>query len=294
MPLPPDATAHSHALLAIAREMTDACPSELGLEIALAGSVARGWADEHSDIELNFWVEMIEPWRGARTEWLTGLGAENIHQYEDWHENGSRWLEFDYKGVAVEAGWHAINVCDSLLRRIVAGEVDDMSAGFLAESLHHSTTLRDGEHLRRWRSCLAVYPGAVQRLKIESGLKGWRQYYRWFELDLAFLLRPEPALIAQRIDVSIRNCMRILFAVNQQWEPDQGKWIVRWSETLELKPDRLADRIYAIYAQPLARESYADLLSLVDETLMLVPAEYNVSPDRVRVASTRNRLAALP
>ena len=116
--LPPDATAHSHALLKLAQEFVDACPPELGVEIALAGSVSRGWADEHSDIELNFWVEKIEPWRGQRTDWLNGLGAENIHQYEEVHENGSRWLEFDYKGVSVEAGWHAIDVCNSLLQQI--------------------------------------------------------------------------------------------------------------------------------------------------------------------------------
>jgi predicted nucleotidyltransferase len=60
MSLPPDATLHSHALFPLAREMTDACPPELGSEIALAGSVARGWADEHSDIELNFWLETLD------------------------------------------------------------------------------------------------------------------------------------------------------------------------------------------------------------------------------------------
>jgi hypothetical protein len=292
MSLPPGATPRSHALFALARELAEACPPELGVEIALAGSVARGWADEYSDIELNFWVEEIEPWRGKRTEWLTGLGAENIHSYEDQHPNGSRWLEFDYKGVPVEAGWHALDVCDSLLRRIVAGEVEDMSVGYLAESLIHAIPLRDGEHLTRWRAWLAEYPDAVQRLMIDSALQGWRQY-RWYDLDLAFLLRPEPALIAGRIDTSIHSCLRILFAVNRQWEPDQRKWIARWAETLELKPDSLAGRIYAIYSQPVARESYADLLDLIGETLLLVPSEFDVSTDRAKLASARDRLAAL-
>lgn len=101
-------------------------------------------------------------------------------------------------------------------------------------------------------------------------------------------------MIARRIDTSIRSCLRTLHAVNRQWEPDPRKWIARWAETLELKPDRLTERIYAIYAQPLARESYADLLALIDETLALVPAEYDVSADHAKLASARDRLISLP
>ncbi len=55
--LPSDATAASRLRLDLAQRLTDVCPAELGQEIALTGSAARGRADDFSDIELNLWVD---------------------------------------------------------------------------------------------------------------------------------------------------------------------------------------------------------------------------------------------
>jgi hypothetical protein len=188
MSLPPGATPRSHALFSLAKELAEACPPELGVEIALAGSVSRGWSDEYSDIELNFWVDELE-WPGEREAWLRSLGVERLIVDQEAHETGSWWIEFVYKGVWVEAGWHAFDHCDALLRRIIAGEVEDMFEAAIAEALHHAVPLRHGEHLRRWRSWLVEYPDAVRNLMIESALQGWREY-RWYDLDWRFSSAP--------------------------------------------------------------------------------------------------------
>ena len=283
MSLPPDATPHSRALYDIAQRLAELCPAELGAEIALAGSISRGWADEYSDIEINFWTAEI-PTAAERVAWLEGIGATRVIPDQEQHENGSWWVECEYGGAWVEAGWHSFAASESLLRRIFAGDVKDMFQGSLAESIHHALPLRDGEHLREWRSWLREYPDALGRAMVQSALQIWLQP-RWFILNEAFFVRPDPALVAKRTDASIRSMLRILFAVNRQWEPDLRKWIRRWADTLALKPERLAQRLHAIYEHPLTAESQAEHLALMDKTLALVPAEY---ADAAQIAGLRD------
>jgi hypothetical protein len=84
------------------------------------------------------------------------------------HELGSWWIEFVYKGVWVEVGWHGFGHCDALRRRIIAGEVEDTFEATIAEALHHAVPLRDGAHLRRWRAALETYPDVLRKSLIEQ------------------------------------------------------------------------------------------------------------------------------
>jgi hypothetical protein len=285
MPLPPNATTRSHELLPLAQELAELCTQSIGAEAALAGSVARGWADEFSDIELNFWTDEIDPWPGERLAWLQSIGAGPIRVHPEVHQTGSRWIDFHYKGVLIEAGWHSFATCEAVLKRILAGEVTDMFEGYLAESLAHAVPLRGGEHLQRWQTWLETYPDALRRTMIEGGVDRWRVSH--LELDAGFILRPDPAAVVGRMDLSLRAVLRTLFAINRQWEPDLRKWIRRWSEPLAIKPEHLADRIHALYARPLETASYTDYIALIAETLDLVPPEYDVADVRETVAAVR-------
>ncbi|MEO8458580.1 MAG: DUF4037 domain-containing protein [Chloroflexota bacterium] len=291
MMLPDGASDRSRELWPLALELAEACPLELGIEIALAGSVSRGWADEHSDIELNFWVEEIEPWPGERVRWLQGLGVERIIVDDEAHHTGSWWMEFVYKGTWVEIGWHSIGYFDRLLQRIVAGEVEDMFEMTAAEMMAHSIALRDGPNLGRWREMVRVYPETLRRAMIALGTKDWGEPHYW-ELGALRVLRPDATIAVLRGESCIRNLLRVLFAVNRQWQPDMRKWTRQWAGTLEKKPERLAERVLSIFERPIARSSHAELLDLVAETLALVPDEYGVAETRRVVENARESWGA--
>jgi hypothetical protein len=289
MSLPEDATPRSHALFELAREIADACPVELGVEIALGGSVARGWSDELSDIELNCWVETLD-WPGERAAWLRGLGVERLIIDDEAHETGSWWMEFVYQDTWVEIGWHEIAHFDDLLQRIVHGKVEDMYEMTPAEMLVHSIPFRDGPNLRRWRDMLRDYPEALRRAMIALGTKGWREPHYW-ELGALRVRRPDHTIALLRTEATVRNVLRVLFAVNRQWQPDLRKWTRQWAETLERKPERLAERVLSILERPVAAESHSDLLSLVDETLALAPDDHGVAETRLVVLEAKRRWA---
>ena len=46
----------SRQLCAIAQNLCQSCPPELGIEILISGSVGWGTADADSDLDLEFWV----------------------------------------------------------------------------------------------------------------------------------------------------------------------------------------------------------------------------------------------
>jgi hypothetical protein len=286
--LPPGATERSRRLFVVAGTVAYLCPLDLGQEIALMGSVSRGWADEHSDIEMNFWVDRLD-WPDAYETWLRGIGAK-VRFYPNSPRDGPRWIKFDFSGTAVEIGWQTFEQCEAVLERIFAGRVteSDMAEGFVTEALPNSITLRDGEHLRSWNMRLRDYPDALRSLLITEAAARWSREPRWFDMTAAFARRPEPSALVLRYDASIRAVLRILFALNRQWEPELRKWTRRWVETLEAKPDRLADRIFAIYARPLAAETWPAFLQLVSDSLRLVPAEFDVSQS---AAAVENALA---
>jgi Domain of unknown function (DUF4037) len=276
--LPPGATETSRRLLVIPGTLADLCPLELGQEIALMGSVSRGWADEHSDIEMNFWVEKLD-WPAACETWLRDIGATEVRFYPDPLDDAPRWVDFDFNGTPVEIGWQIFEECDAQLDRIIAGRLteSDIAEGLVTEALQNSIALRDGVHLRKWNLRLRDYPDALRSVLITRAAAMWSRDPRWFNLTAAFARRPEPSALVLRYDASIRAVLRILFALNRQWEPELRKWMLRWVETLEIKPDALADRILEIYEHPLAGQSLPAVLYLVNDTLRLVPVDVDVS-----------------
>jgi hypothetical protein len=101
--LPHGATAESQIRCQMASELVRRFPPALGHEVAVTGSVGHGVADEDSDIELNFWVEMLPP-RNEWLEWRMAAGATDLVVDAEPIETGSIWVTCRFSGVWVEAG----------------------------------------------------------------------------------------------------------------------------------------------------------------------------------------------
>ncbi len=66
------------------------------------------------------------------------------------------------------------------------------------------------------------------------------------EARFALIRRNEILGLHERLVRDVHNVLRILFAINRQWEPD-WKWARAATGELSIKPDRLAERINAIF-----------------------------------------------
>lgn len=275
-------TPESRALRETARRLADVCPVELGADIAITGSVARGLADRHSDIEVICWNPEL-PAGEARRQWLESAGARDINLYPFEDLDGTRW---------VEIGWGRYEQVVALVDAVLDARRVDHGALQLAATLFQALPLRSTGWLATWQERLSTYPDRLQRRVIERNIEAWSDLHqplvRW-TLASRGLLMP----LAMRLLWDMQNLWAVLYAVNKAWEPDY-KWPSAQALDLAVQPDRLPERLNRVFALTDPTESIQEAFQLILDVLALVPPSIEVSAARAsvrRALETRGELA---
>lgn len=287
--LPPNATEASRVRLELARDLVWSCPPDLGGEIAVTGSVSRGIADDRSDIELSFWADAM-PADAVCRSWLRSVGAADfspgslVESTDD-----SRWITCRYRDVWVEVGWNLIEPFERLLGRIVSGEVTSHECLALARMVQDAIPLRTSSLLARWKATVLTYPDSLTERLVRDNTEVWSDPHaplvRW-----ALLARNQRYALAMRLSWDVQNILRILWAINRQWDGD-WKWTDERSLDLLVKPARLSERINDVFSLVDGAVAIRTCFTLIEETLLLVPDEYDVS---AALTSIRGTLTAGP
>ena len=271
--LPPQATAASQVRYHIAQALATLCPPVLGQEVAVTGSVSKGLADDTSDIEQIFYVQKL-PSLQVRDAWLHQVGVSEILHDEAPLEDGSIWSTFRFRDMWVEAGWQTFSQQEELLGHILTGQILDHHRLILAEVTAHALSLRSEGHLSRWQHQLLHYPPALAHRLVADTTELWKFPHlltaRWVLID-----RNEPWRLAELLVRELHQILRVLFAVNHQWEPE-WKWIRQTTATLVLKPEHFMERVEAIWTSEDAAHRIAVCFQLICETLAFLSPEYDV------------------
>lgn len=273
--LPPEATEASSFRYELARELAKRCPRELGRAIAVTGSVARGVADESSDIELNFWTDEIPPGAG-RAAWLREMGAEEMVVDAVPGADGTSWVICYIRGVQIEAGWQRIEAQQQLVRQLADGKITDHQRLMVADTLLNAVPLHSQGLLAAWQSQLAEYPDGLGERLIAQAVERWS----WPPFHWTLARRGEWLAVTSRLVADVHATLRILFALNRTWEPD-WKWLPHHTQRLGVAPEHLVERIDAIFSSPIAERAVELCFQLVLDTLRLVPP----GPDIARATS---------
>jgi hypothetical protein len=95
--------------------------------------------------------------------------------------------------------------------------------------------------------------------------------------------------LSNRFIKDIHTLLRILFSINNKWEPD-WKWLNRHIHLLDIKPDNMQkriDQIMNLYGNP--PQSVEFCLDLILDTLYLISDQYDVTEQiNVVLKSKRN------
>src|SRR6185437_12771016 len=121
---------------------------------------------------------------------------------------------------------------------------------------------------------LTEYPDALQAQLIEGTRWAWMFPHivlSWWALPQ----RDERLRLHGILVRELHNALRVLFAINRQWEPE-WKWIAHTTANLSIKPDNLAERINQVFSSP-PEQSLRLSLQLIAEILRLAPSPYDVS-----------------
>lgn len=91
---------------------------------------------------------------------------------------------------------------------------------------------------------------------------------------------------------AVERALRILFAANRQWEPDY-KWLKYEARRLEVKPERLVERVNDVFMLPDLRERVVTCFQLLVDVLKLVPKHIDVSKEMAHVSAAMKPEALL-
>jgi hypothetical protein len=280
------ATPESQQRLDIAQEIV----AGLGLEdadIALIGAAARGVADDYANIELTIWLDELPTAEDCETL-LEDAGLEVDHTTLE--STASITTRSWFAGILIETAWHTRANVTQQFKALLNAETIDRATLVWVWQIVQAVPLTEAALMRQWQRRLRTYPEALRTALIVDATAAWSEP-TWYPLSIAntAVLGERAAArlgggmaLAGSLHVELERMLRVLFAINRQWEPDFN-WIAYESERLPLKPARMLERMDHVFAKASPIERTHLCLRLILDTLQLVPDTYDVSQARAQV-----------
>jgi hypothetical protein len=151
------------------------------------------------------------------------------------------------------------------------------AAGGSAEAIANGVALRGGAWLASAQERLADYPDALVAERCEEAAERWGG---WTPRGILTIAREDTALARMEWLVeSAGRVLQIVFALNRIHLPTSKRLAAR-VEQLEIKPNRLAERIEEALAEPDPRRALLTMTELQLDAVRLAPGGPNV--DRAR------------
>ncbi|WP_409292968.1 DUF4037 domain-containing protein [Peribacillus sp. SCS-37] len=231
--------------------------------VMLAGSVARGMQDRHSDIEI-YVLWSAAPSDRERKDVIGALNGEilTFFDYED-----EEWSEsYRVKGIKIEVSSFLTSSVSAFISLNVDEGNEDLDAQAITASIVDGIPLNGAEIIHGLKEKAGAYPEALRRNMIESQLEfssRWSARNAYIEREDFFIYQKLAWDTASRI-------LMMLHGLNRLYVSHPGfKWIHETIRKMEIKPPNLEERIRtAVSGQ--TRESVIELESLLAETGALI------------------------
>jgi len=229
--------------------------------VYIAGSVARGWADEHSDIELNvFWHEAPDDEDRKRVIREAGGELVRFFDYED-----SEWSEvYNFRGVKMEMSHFLLSTIEGYVQDVVGNGDVDLDKQVLIASVQDGCPLHGKECLQELKA-RSVYSETLGRAMVAS-----HQHFEdaWYYAPLAE--RDDAVMLYDVKTKVIHRLLCVLCGLNSVYvSHPRFKWIERTAAQFEHAPQNLVPRLLAVYRSD-SRTGLAELQQLVQDVRALI------------------------
>lgn len=250
---------HTQWRLDVARQLAEQIRAFPGVQaIVVGGSVARGYADAYSDLELPIFWDKLPP-DETRLALVAALHGEFLHGYD---------------GPALEDQLLIDGFQVDLWHNTVAAE-DDVFKAVLEE---HNMGFGDSNFMDTIRACIPLYGEAIiQQWKQQAALypealalKNIQQHITAFNAAQLIVVayRDNPTVFYTTISQLQEAIFLVLLALNRLYFPTY-KWMYQVLATMSIKPVDVERRFRQAFRVPYD-DAVQDTTRLLHETLALV------------------------
>jgi hypothetical protein len=203
--------------------------------VLLAGSVARGLADDLSDIEIDvYWTQA--PTDEERRAAVEGAGWTRVYDEVDEHEWADGYL---IDGIKVDTGGFLTSTIEGYLDAALEQADTEPELQVRITALLHGKPLHGDELIDAWRDRCAAYPEILALAMVQQGLE-----LRTRERLEMLVARDDVLLLHRDLVDNVQGLLDALFGINRVFVPHPfHKWLVWEASLLAAKPADLVARI---------------------------------------------------
>jgi len=249
--------------------------------VLLCGSVARGWDDAWSDVELVVCGETALP-PEVRERIASEIGATGRRVFPG-HEAVEE--EFGVAGVKVDLAFVSEAAIGAIIEDVTQRADTNPRRHAIVAGIRDGVVLHGGSDVERWQVQAQTYPADLQVALIRRSLIFGPQL--WLEMlatrDDVLALHVLLARVGQAL-VAIALALNRTYAMS-----DSGKWAMRQIAGLEVAPAHFGERLRGmLQADP--RTAVAEAGLLIGEMIALVQTHIpavDVEPVQRRIGRSR-------
>ncbi len=272
-------TYHTAWRLDVARRLAAHISAFPGVQaIVVGGSVARGYADAYSDLEMPIFWESL-PGDDTRHALVAALGAEFLYGYD----GPSLEDQLLVHGFQVDLWHNTIAVEEATIDGVLHGYSTDLGDSNFMDTVRACIPLYGEGIIRGWKERAQDYPDELALRAIRERLPA----FQTSQLAIA-AQRDNPTEFYAGLSQLQQALFLVLLAMNRAYFPT-FKWMYRVLETMAVQPKDTASRLRRAFAVPYP-EAAAGMAGVLDEMLALVEQRFpqlDTSRARRRLAYTR-------
>jgi hypothetical protein len=230
--------------------------------IVIAGSVARDYADEFSDIEMPIFWETL-PDDATRQAVVRALNGKFLYAYDGPAHEDQLLIE----GVQVDLWDISIAHEEEVLENVLHKHQFDLGTLNALDTIRSCIPLFGHEIVQTWKLRAQEYPDELTKKIIQESLA----IFSIGELFVA-AQRNNPTAFYSRLSVLQQAAFLVLLALNRRYFPT-FKWLYHTLESMSVKPDSIAYRFQNAYEAPYS-EAVEDTKLILEEIVHLVEGQF--------------------
>jgi predicted nucleotidyltransferase len=253
---------HTKWRIDFARHLTKHLVTFNGIKaIVIAGSVARDYADEYSDIEIPIFWEQL-PDDATRHAIVAALNADFLYAYD----GPAREDQLLINGVQVDL-WHIPTTREEeVLKAVQHDHIFDLGSLNALDTIRTCVPLYGEDIIQVWKHRSQEYPDELAERIIQEHLTS-------FNIGQLFILaqRNNPTAFYAQLSHLQQEIFLVLLALNRSYFPT-FKWLYQALKSMQVKPDAIGQRFRQAF-EAAYEEAIADTKLILEETLHLAEGQ---------------------